>query len=270
MNEILHPEEIKHKGANSHGRKISSSPNKSTNSTNQHKHYCNRTFCHFCLKGSYDTIIEKDKNFEDWLCPYCTGQCFCSRCTRFDTMLKLVGTYISLGGDIEMLFNYLVKKSSIMSMLQDHMILKRIFILVNDPTKQPKEIVEQMMSCGEKPKKIRNEIQLSNLREQKENTIVIQRHFEDYFEEAKMDQNALRENKETFEEETKSLDDVDVKLLGKKRKREKYDDNNNSDSQKTLDTKQERKYEKKINVHKYNIIKQNVLYLDDDDDDLSV
>lgn len=157
-----------------------------------------------------------------------------------------------------------------MSMLQDHMILKKIFILVNDPTKQPKEIVEQMLSCGEKPKKIRNEIQLSNLREQKENTIVIQRHFEDYFEEAKMDQNALRENKETFEEETKSLDDVDVKLLGKKRKREKYDDNNNSDSQKTLDTKQERKYEKKINVHKYNIIKQNVLYLDDDDDDLSV
>jgi hypothetical protein len=32
---------------------------------------CNKTFCHFCLKGSYDHILEIIKDKKDYLCPCC-------------------------------------------------------------------------------------------------------------------------------------------------------------------------------------------------------
>ena len=33
---------------------------------------CERSFCHFCLKGSYDQIIDQIKAKKDWICPWCT------------------------------------------------------------------------------------------------------------------------------------------------------------------------------------------------------
>jgi hypothetical protein len=32
---------------------------------------CNRSFCNFCLKGSYDQVIEQIKDKKDWVCPWC-------------------------------------------------------------------------------------------------------------------------------------------------------------------------------------------------------
>jgi uncharacterized ferredoxin-like protein len=32
---------------------------------------CNRSFCHYCIKGSYDQVIESIKDKKDWICPYC-------------------------------------------------------------------------------------------------------------------------------------------------------------------------------------------------------
>lgn len=43
---------------------------------------CGKQFCSFCLKNYYDTNFNTVKNDINWFCPYCTGQCFCSRCRR--------------------------------------------------------------------------------------------------------------------------------------------------------------------------------------------
>jgi len=66
---------------------------------------CNRQFCSFCLKTQYEAnFIEccKDKS---WICPFCQGVCFCTRCLRQDTMTQLKAYFIALGGDLVSLLN---------------------------------------------------------------------------------------------------------------------------------------------------------------------
>lgn len=57
---------------------------------------CQRQFCGFCIKTCYDQTIAEIRNNPDWICPYCTGRCFCSRCMRQDQLTKLRAFYISL------------------------------------------------------------------------------------------------------------------------------------------------------------------------------
>lgn len=57
---------------------------------------CGRKFCSFCLKNFYDINFATIKNDANWICPYCTGQCFCSRCRRRDQLTTVRGYLISL------------------------------------------------------------------------------------------------------------------------------------------------------------------------------
>ena len=84
---------------------------------NDNINQCKRYFCNFCLKGSYDTLLEDIKNKNDWLCPFCLGQCFCTRCTRNDKILKLIAYYISIKGDINILYDALIIKNRIFDIL---------------------------------------------------------------------------------------------------------------------------------------------------------
>ena len=43
---------------------------------------CGHHYCSLCLKNFYDTSIEEVLANPDWICPYCTGACFCTRCRR--------------------------------------------------------------------------------------------------------------------------------------------------------------------------------------------
>lgn len=45
---------------------------------------CQQHYCSLCLKNFYDTEMEEIYLNADWICPYCTGQCFCSRCRRLE------------------------------------------------------------------------------------------------------------------------------------------------------------------------------------------
>ncbi|MCQ2817585.1 MAG: cell division cycle-associated 7 family protein [archaeon] len=102
--------------------------------------HCHRTYCHSCLKGNYDIIVENTKNLEHWNCPYCCGDCFCTRCTRYDTILRLIAEFLSIeGGDINWLKNYLISQNPIIKELEEHLVLNNIFIVRNDPRKTPKE-----------------------------------------------------------------------------------------------------------------------------------
>jgi hypothetical protein len=57
---------------------------------------CGRKFCSFCLKNFYDINFSTVKNDPNWNCPYCTSQCFCSRCRRQDQLTTVRGYLISL------------------------------------------------------------------------------------------------------------------------------------------------------------------------------
>ena len=57
---------------------------------------CDRRFCAACLKNFYDTKFSASKHDASWLCPYCTGECFCARCRRQDQLTTVRGYLISL------------------------------------------------------------------------------------------------------------------------------------------------------------------------------
>ena len=108
-------------------------------------HYkCKRIFCHFCLKASYDTIIEEAKKKKDWLCPYCISQCFCSRCIRYEKILKLIANYISIGGDITNIYAKLISKDEIISKLKSSLIVHSILYIIHNPTITIKESIDNI------------------------------------------------------------------------------------------------------------------------------
>jgi hypothetical protein len=94
---------------------------------------CKRAFCHFCLKGSYDQIIEQIKDKKDWVCPWCIGNCFCSRCIRYDQILKLIAFYISYDGDMNILYDNLITMNVIIDKLSVNLLCSNIIIIKNEP-----------------------------------------------------------------------------------------------------------------------------------------
>lgn len=65
-------------------------------------HECNRMYCSFCLKFHYDLTLNDCKN--KWLCPFCEGNCHCTRCSRQDQLLKMRALLFAEGGNLDHLF----------------------------------------------------------------------------------------------------------------------------------------------------------------------
>lgn len=56
---------------------------------------CERKFCFHCAKNNYEISIDKNGH-----CPFCQGTCYCTRCSRAETIVKLKSLYLLLGGDV--------------------------------------------------------------------------------------------------------------------------------------------------------------------------
>jgi len=63
------------------------------------EYICERKYCASCLKSNYDINIHSMRSDHNWLCPFCKGVCFCSRCLRNDQINKLAQVYLDIGGD---------------------------------------------------------------------------------------------------------------------------------------------------------------------------
>lgn len=63
---------------------------------------CHKAYCFQCLKGWYNMSIPSIKYFE---CPFCINQCFCSRCSRRNSIQSLSTLYQRYGGNQETLIN---------------------------------------------------------------------------------------------------------------------------------------------------------------------
>ena len=94
---------------------------------------CEKYYCKNCLRSIYDIDINeiKRKNFK---CPYCSNRCNCSRCIRYENLIKQIAYYLNNYGDIDKLYDYMVKQNSIFEKLKDYLILSK-FICIDFNTK---------------------------------------------------------------------------------------------------------------------------------------
>ena len=96
---------------------------------------CEKYYCKNCLRTTYDFDINeiKKKNFK---CPSCSNRCNCSRCIRKENLIKQIAYYLNNYGDINKLYDYLVKQNSIFEKLKDNLILSK-FICIDCNIKNP-------------------------------------------------------------------------------------------------------------------------------------
>ena len=57
---------------------------------------CGKSFCSLCLKNFYDVEIDMIRGNPNWICPFCSGTCFCTRCRRQDQLTTAKGYLVSL------------------------------------------------------------------------------------------------------------------------------------------------------------------------------
>ena len=70
--------------------------------------------------------MKSRKNFK---CPACSSRCNCSRCIRNDNLIKQIAYYLNNYGDINKLYDYLVKQNSIFEKLKDYLLLSKFIIV---------------------------------------------------------------------------------------------------------------------------------------------
>ena len=100
---------------------------------------CNRYYCESCLKQNYEIVLDEyDKN--KFICPGCYNHCTCSRCLRKEELMKLIAYYLTLGGKIDNLYNFLKSKNSIFEKLKDDILLSK-FIIFNLSNSEKEEII---------------------------------------------------------------------------------------------------------------------------------
>ena len=100
---------------------------------------CNRFYCESCLKQNYEIVLD-DYDKKKFICPCCNNHCTCSRCLRKEELMKLIAYYLTLGGKIDNLFNFLKSKNSIFEKLKDDILLSK-FIIFNLSSSEKEEII---------------------------------------------------------------------------------------------------------------------------------
>ena len=94
---------------------------------------CQKCYCKNCLRTVYDIDINeiRKKNFR---CPSCFNRCNCSRCIRNENLIKQIAYFLNNHGDMDKLYNYLIKRNSIFEKLKDYLVMSK-FICIDFNTK---------------------------------------------------------------------------------------------------------------------------------------
>ena len=214
---------------------------------NKFKEYnkkCEKYDCKNCLRTTYDFDINdiKKKTFR---CPYCSNRCNCSRCVRNENLIKQIAYYLNNYGDINKLYDYLVKQNSIFEKLKDYLVLSK-FICFDFNTKISPNIKINYGGKNNNEKineeEKNNELNFEELLKYKKNLEKMQSEFCDVFDETNLkkqvyecellklkEKNEAKEakeakdlkEKEAKEKNAKTEDKKIKKILGKKIKRPK-------------------------------------------------
>ncbi len=94
---------------------------------------CEKYYCKNCLRSIYDIDINeiRKKNFR---CPACSNRCNCTRCIRYENLIKQIAYYLNNYGDMDKLYDYLIKQNSIFEKLKDYLVCSK-FICFDFNTK---------------------------------------------------------------------------------------------------------------------------------------
>ena len=151
---------------------------------------CEKYYCKNCLRTTYDFDVNeiKKKNFK---CPSCSNRCNCSRCIRNENLIKQIAYYLNNYGDINKLYDYLVKQNSIFEKLKDYLLLSK-FICIDCNSKNSVPIKINYggknnngnTNINEEEKN--NEINFDELLKYKKNLEKMQLEFCDVFDETNL------------------------------------------------------------------------------------
>lgn len=98
---------------------------------------CNKYYCKSCLKMIYNMNPDKDLE-KKFICPCCNNQCSCSRCLRHTQLIYIISSYITLNGNLNILYNSMKEKNKIIVILKDFLVMSNFVILsVIDKSKRP-------------------------------------------------------------------------------------------------------------------------------------
>ena len=94
---------------------------------------CQKYYCKNCLRTVYDIDINEIRK-KKFRCPSCFNRCNCSRCIRNENLIKQIAYFLNNYGDMDKLYNYLVKQNSIFEKLKDYLVMSK-FICIDFNTK---------------------------------------------------------------------------------------------------------------------------------------
>ena len=176
------------------------------------RYKCERYFCQFCLKGNYEISFEEAKKESNWICPYCTGECYCSRCSRYTRFFKLMAVYCSLGGDVLFLKEQFINNNVVFNKLKHQLLLNSIKVILYN-----EKLTEKQMIRKSKKKNSNNnkeEFSLKSIKEYKDVLIELKQYFENVFKKERIDKH-LNESEMIIDGKKK-----DTNFLNKKRNEE--------------------------------------------------
>ena len=146
---------------------------------------CEKYYCKNCLRSIYDIDINeiKKKNFQ---CPFCSNRCNCSRCVRYENLIKQIAYYLNNYGDIDKLYDYLVKQNSIFQKLKDYLILSKFICIDFNKNNTPLKYNFQFIKGQNNLNKIENkdnELNSFEILKYKKNLEKMQMNFCNIFDE---------------------------------------------------------------------------------------
>ena len=87
---------------------------------------------------------------KDWCCPWCTGECFCSRCQREEQIFKLLSVFFFYEGNLFNLFIEIISENPLLKALKNHLIISNLeikdLLFLERQCKSSKKIDEQQQN----------------------------------------------------------------------------------------------------------------------------
>ena len=91
-------------------------------------------------------MAENIKDNNTWLCPYCTGACYCTRCMRNEKILQLIAYYFSIDGNIIDLSEKLTSTNIIMDELFPYSVINNTYLILYDKNLSPAQMVNNFIN----------------------------------------------------------------------------------------------------------------------------
>ena len=200
---------------------------------------CEKYYCKNCLRTTYDFDINEIKK-KTFKCPSCSNRCNCSRCIRNENLIKQIAYYLNNYGDVNKLYDYLVKQNSIFEKLKDYLLLSK-FICVDFNTKNAIPIkinyggknnnTSNNNTNGANEEEKNNVINFDELLKYKKNLEKMQLEFCDIFDETNLNKQEFdcqfmklfesKDNKENTKKIIKKNKNEQKEISNKEEKKEK-------------------------------------------------